>query len=484
MKTRRYALVHSILGLAALTGCVATADTQEEATKSSSAALTLPNDANWASGVSPDAIVIGKDTDGAPLYSCRAPFNNSIAPGKTRAGWGVCDFGYGGTEQQLGPFQTLTPQWTSAQYGNVPPNGISYGVDHGRPLYVCRALTPSFQWQTGKVGAGIAGCDYPYGGREVTAASYEVLTNKTQFDIAPVFVARGAALPYNAIRGGTDSNGAAIYPCIAPYNGDQHPGKTEPGWGVCDISYAGSEVYVSSGYQVLVPQLTAPPLGVAVNEYVGGTDTNGTSLGICTAPYGSSLQVGKYLSSGVCDFGYGGHEMPVTSGVQVLAIHLDPSPIVYTFSNITFPSGTAIGGSAQLTLNPDGSWLFTGGFHDSGAVDYNESTLVAVQIESGLTFTFGRNGHTSGTVDCPIFDSCPNRNDTWSLGGNNPGIAQHWADLKRDAIVSQTSTVTPTYTPDWSQLWTDVKTGLETVGSVIAVVGPILAGSSGGDGGT
>ena len=60
-------------------------------------------DANWASyanGSRPfDAVAGGRDSDGNPLYYCRANFGTDFQPGKLNSTHTTCDFAYGGTEK-------------------------------------------------------------------------------------------------------------------------------------------------------------------------------------------------------------------------------------------------------------------------------------------------------------------------------------------------------------------------------------------------
>jgi hypothetical protein len=318
MKTRPLALASSTFGFLALAACGAP---PSEATSQSNEALSLPVSANWMNGQSNDAIVLGTDSDGSPLFSCRAAYAGSIVPGKTRAGWGSCDVGYAGAENWVTTYQTLVPVWTNGTYGAIPDNAMPFGTENGNPLYVCRALDSHWTYQVGKTGNGIQGCAYPYGGQEIVAPGYQVLSNKFEFDIGTQWVAPGAALPFNALRAGTDDNGAALYACIAPYNGDMHPGKTQAGWGACDVSYGGQEIWVSgTNYQVLVPALSAPPVVAPNAMFVGGNESWGGSLGVCTAAYGTnngqptSRQVGKLIASGACNFGTAAARSPSRRG--------------------------------------------------------------------------------------------------------------------------------------------------------------------------
>ena len=67
---------------------------------------------------------------------------------------------------------------------------------------------PSGSLQVGKVGNNILGCDYAYGGAEITAPAYQVLTGTNTFAAYPLPASAGQEPIYNAIKMGTDTNGA------------------------------------------------------------------------------------------------------------------------------------------------------------------------------------------------------------------------------------------------------------------------------------
>jgi hypothetical protein len=91
---------------------------------------------------------------------------------------------------------------------------------------------------------------------------------------------------------------------------------------------------------------------------------------------------------------------------------------------ITFPSGVPVGGYASLTLGSDGTYQFSGHFHDSGAPSYNDHLVWAVRASDGTLFTFSHTGHMAGTFEPG------SRNDDWNNTGHNPDIAAHWPALQ------------------------------------------------------
>ncbi len=277
----------------------------------------LASQDHWAT-VTPtlpfDAIVTGQDVDGSNLYSCRAPYGGGDQVGKTHAGWGSCDVGWGNGEHFVGGADVFVPSWQNAGDGLVPPTAIATGSENGNSLYTCRAHYQG-SLQLGKVSPGFGACFFPYNGAEIAAGSYEVLVagsgaNRVAYD--PVGIANGA-IPYNAIVGGYDSDGTTLYACVGYYLGGAHPGKTRRDWNGCEVSYGGQDALAST-YTIFVPGFRS----TATNEFVGGFDGNGSALGVCQVRYGNSLQVGKLLSWGACDFGYAGGEIGLTSGFEVI----------------------------------------------------------------------------------------------------------------------------------------------------------------------
>jgi hypothetical protein len=465
MKIRRSALLSSILGASVLAGCGAPPG--GEATGDTNSAIVLASDPNWATGLSPDAVRVGTDGDGTPLYSCRAQIGNSITTGKTRHDWGVCDVSYGGVENSVANYQTLVPEWDSGTYGSIPTNAIPVGYENGMPIYACRAVIQGGSLQVGKIRSGFAGCSYPYGGVEMNAVAYQVLSSAGRFAVNPIGVAAGTkVMPFDAILTGTDNGGGPLYSCTVAYQGTTQVGKVAPGWGACDISWGGREISVANTpYSVLSANFVAPPLNGATLPFIGGTDANNAPLGICNVSYAGGIQVGKYVSSGACMFGYGGREISLTSGYQVFADVASSAPITFDFASITFPSGVALGGFAQVTMNVDGSYVFSGHFHDSGTLAYNENTIVVAKAADGTAFTFSRSGSSYGTFEPG------SRDDDWSISGNNPTIAAKWGYLKQPGVVAQqTSSVSLNFTEMWSALETDIG----YVEDVVTVCGAVL----------
>jgi hypothetical protein len=95
----------------------------------------------------------------------------------------------------------------------------------------------------------------------------------------------------------------------------------------------------------------------------------------------------------------------------------------FDFPSITFDSGVPVGGFAHLTLRRDGTYKFSGHFHDSGATEYNVAAVIAVKDSANLVYTFQHQGHASGTFEPG------SRDDDWSNDGQNADLANHWASF-------------------------------------------------------
>jgi hypothetical protein len=275
----------------------------------------VPVDPNWSIINHPfDSPVVGKDTDGAPLFACRGNHNGSLQVGKTRASWRYCDIGFGGNEVSVSPYESLVGGWVEETGGAVPSNALAFGTDGsgGPTLYSCRAYIDN-GYEVGKVRPGFTGCAIPYNHSEITVSPYQVLTSALPLVTLSV---SSAAPPVGALIGGYDTDEEPLYACQASFGGGLVPGKTRASWTNCDVGYGGTENHVSN-YNVLIPQFKTPG-----TVFQAGTDVGGSPLGICqlVEPLANTIQVGKYLTSNnTCHFGYSGSEVVATTGFGVLA---------------------------------------------------------------------------------------------------------------------------------------------------------------------
>jgi hypothetical protein len=398
-------------------------------------ALALPAhaDPNWTAGSAPDALVGGVDGDGTPLQICRANYNGGLHPGKTRADWGSCDVSFGGGEYWLTNYETLVPAWVTTSGGGIPQDSIPVGKEsNGNPLFVCRANYGGGV-QLGKLAQGYDGCFVPFGGSELHLPNYDVLVNPSRLPLSAIAVS--GLPPGQALIGGKDSDGAAEYICLASYQGGLHPGKTRKDWPSCDISWGGGEYWVTT-YEVLVPQFTAAPLNAATRPFIGGSQPQpSTALGICNANYAGSQQLGKYFPGVGCFFAYGGSEVMLSSGYQVLSKWASTNPIYYDTHYIKYFDGGSVAGSAALTINYDGTFVFGGHYHNDDYVFGKDGGIaIIVPSATGHPFTFAHSAYM-GIGHYPYPQS---RDHDFNSPGSDPRLAQDWAYIQGDQITHVT----------------------------------------------
>jgi hypothetical protein len=100
-----------------------------------------------------------------------------------------------------------------------------------------------------------------------------------------------------------------------------------------------------------------------------------------------------------------------------------PAQLDWDWKPITFDNGVPVGGWMHLTLRQDGSYTFSGHFHDSGFTSYDMLLAFVVKDAKNRAFTITHRGHVSGTSG---FGS---RDHDWTVKGKDPNIARNWADL-------------------------------------------------------
>jgi len=113
------------------------------------------------------------------------------------------------------------------------------------------------------------------------------------------------------------------------------------------------------------------------------------------------------------------HWPPIPPPPPPLPSQLGP----FNWNPITFGGGTPVGGWVQLTLFQNGAYVFSGNLHDSGTPSYSDQLAFGITSKSGILFTFTHQGSMAGTFEPG------SRDDGWSVSGNNPAIADDWADL-------------------------------------------------------
>ncbi len=136
-----------------------------------------------------------------------------------------------------------------ASNGTIPSNAVNGGYENGKNLPVCRTNYNSAM-HPGKVVGNM--CNIGWGGKEISARSFEVLVNNGGVSIS--WVSMSGQIPGNAVQAGTE-NGKPLYVGQATMsNGSVHPGKVfgNPGDYICNYGYGGNEIVEKNNFKVLV----------------------------------------------------------------------------------------------------------------------------------------------------------------------------------------------------------------------------------------
>lgn len=259
----------------------------------------------------------GTDSDGTPLFSCRAHYNPGFPqgdqgnqPGKLAKG--ACRIPYGGGELVIGPpFEALyggggggyppypyppyspyppnppmptqvypmpgasTVTWRAAKEGDTPgpgaiEGGPGNGPEPGSPLYVCRAgvyaggLFPG-KWIQGK-------CSVAFDKREFKQSKYDVAYGSA------VWGPFGGVITPEMVQGGYDVDQTPLYICrVTHYKiAFQADKGNQPGYlknGQCWIPYSNGSP-------------NDPPFEVLYNAPAGGADAGQVGNGGAAGPAG------------------------------------------------------------------------------------------------------------------------------------------------------------------------------------------------------
>jgi hypothetical protein len=99
---------------------------------------------------------------------------------------------------------------------------------------------------------------------------------------------------------------------------------------------------------------------------------------------------------------------------------------------VTTPSGTALGGTVDLTLFSDGRYSFTVHMHDSGFDPYTFRVRCAFNTPGGIILLFQASGHTDGTGSS-VFGTI-HRDFDHHEDGINPMIQPNWLDIRAGSM--------------------------------------------------
>jgi hypothetical protein len=161
---------------------------------------------------------------------------------------------------------------------------------------------------------------------------------------------------------------------------------------------------------------------------------------------------------------------PVALRAIVKKLEALPTELHFDQDSIAFDVGVSVGGFCHLTLRRDGTYSFSGHFHDSGVTEYNVSLVLAVKDSANIVYTFQQAGHVAGTLEAG------SRDYDWSTDAQNDAVTQHWTDL----AIGANATIQASATLDMTNLTNSV---IGAIGLVLGVIGIVVSGSSSGSGG-
>ncbi len=154
---------------------------------------------------------------------------------------------------------------------------------------------------------------------------------------------------------------------------------------------------------------------------------------------------------------------PENGQVDVLGSTPLPSQLDFDWNPIVFGTGIAVGGWSHLTIRQDGTYTFSGHFHDSGAFEYNMKLVWGVKNNTPDKldlYTFQHSGHVSGTFESGSPD------DNWTTDGQSDLIKTNWAGI----VAADLAPASATASGDFTALVNEIIGAAGTVLGVIAIV--------------
>ena len=139
----------------------------------------------------------------------------------------------------------------------------------------------------------------------------------------------------------------------------------------------------------------------------------------------------------------------------------------FSVPSITFKGPVPIGGMADLTIQEDGFYSFSGKFHNGGLPPYDVVFVMTLTSSNGTVLTFTKSVLVTGSLSALIDNS--NQNASWSDTGTNPKITEFWAGLQESPVVWKAEVSTDAV----SVISDTLKAVAEVVPVVVSVV-PIL----------
>jgi hypothetical protein len=136
---------------------------------------------------------------------------------------------------------------------------------------------------------------------------------------------------------------------------------------------------------------------------------------------------GALFWDGSSNKGFCGHvglpHAAVPGGPNFVIPHDVPPVLEINFPHIVFKSGVAADADTHLTFRQDGTYTFSGHFHDSGAASYDVSIAAAVKDSLNQAYVCVQSGHIGGLVD-PA-----NRTFPWDYTKQDARISDFWPNI-------------------------------------------------------
>jgi hypothetical protein len=110
-----------------------------------------------------------------------------------------------------------------------------------------------------------------------------------------------------------------------------------------------------------------------------------------------------------------------STGFNFAMPHDVPELLDFDFNPIVFGGGVPVGGNSHLTIRQDGSYSFSGHFHDSGATSHKVGMVWLITDSQNIAYGFSHSGHVAGTA------SFGDRNHDWKIDQGDGNIANNWA---------------------------------------------------------
>jgi hypothetical protein len=95
---------------------------------------------------------------------------------------------------------------------------------------------------------------------------------------------------------------------------------------------------------------------------------------------------------------------------------------------VVTPSGTALGGWVEVTLQSNGAWTFKGHMHDSGFDPYSFRVVAVVNSAAGIPVAAQQSGSVGGTI------SGGSRDFDWNQTGSDPLLSTAWDSVRTGTL--------------------------------------------------